>query len=69
MLTGPRISSNLLADPALLPEMPRGADGTMNGGQCLAGTNDLYSVAGAIRLQLITLQAQLREEQAATTHP
>lgn len=38
----------------------------MTGGQCLAGGLDIYAVAGVIRLQLITLQAQLREEQKAT---
>lgn len=43
--------------------MPRGADGTMSGGQCLIGVLDLYSVAGGIRLQLLTLQAMLREQQ------
>ncbi len=46
--------------------MPRGADGAMTGAQCLVGPLDLYAVAGAIRLQLVTLQAQLREEQTAT---
>jgi hypothetical protein len=67
MPTGPRISPNLLAEPPALPTMPRGADGTMSGAQCLSGGLDVYAVAGAIRLQLITLQAQLREEQAATS--
>jgi len=45
--------------------MPRAADGTMTGGQCLIGASDLYAVAGAIRLQLVALQAQMREAQAA----
>lgn len=49
--------------------MPRGADGSMAGAQCLAGGLELYAVAGAIRLQLLTLQAQLREEQAALHKP
>lgn len=66
MPTGPRISPNLLIEPPELPAMPRRADGTMTGAQCLSGGLDVYAVAGAIRLQLVTLQAQLREEQRAT---
>ena len=37
--------------------MPRSADGTMNGQQAMFGILDLYSVAGAIRLQLLGIQA------------
>lgn len=43
--------------------MPRGEDGTMNGQQALFGILDLYSVAGAIRLQLLGLQAAERARQ------
>jgi hypothetical protein len=43
--------------------MPRGPDGAMSGGQCLTGALDLYATAGAIRLQLIAVQAMLREQQ------
>lgn len=37
--------------------MPRNADGTMTGAQCLVGGVELYQAAGAIRLQLIGLIA------------
>ncbi|MFS0737569.1 hypothetical protein ABC347_11010 [Sphingomonas sp. 1P06PA] len=40
--------------------MPRNADGTLSGAQCLVGGLDLYSTAGLIRLQLLALQAAER---------
>lgn len=40
--------------------MPRNADGTMTGAQCLVGGIELYQTAGAIRLQLLGLQAAER---------
>lgn len=44
--------------------MPRNEDGTMNGAQALSGFLDLYSVAGAIRLQLLGI---IEAEKARTT--
>ena len=57
------LPGNLLTTPASLPRYPRNADGTMSGGQCLAGSIDLYAAAGAMRLQLMALIAaeQARE--------
>lgn len=46
--------------------MPRKADGTLDGGQCLSGALDIYDVAGKIRLQLLGLIAA---EKARTTTP
>lgn len=50
--------------------MPRNDDGTMNGQQAMFGILDLYSVAGAIRLQLLGIieaekarQSQIDREQ------
>lgn len=43
--------------------MPRNADGSFTGAQCLMGALDLYAAAGAIRLQLLGLQAAARAAQ------
>lgn len=63
MPIAPSIPTNLLTSPPDLPAFPRRSDGTLAGGQCLVGALDLYAAAGAIRLQLMTLQAMLREQQ------
>lgn len=44
--------------------MPRSADGTMTGAQCLMGAVDLYQAAGAIRLQLLGLIAAEKAREA-----
>jgi len=44
-----------MTSPPELPKVPRNDDGTMNGQQAMFGILDLYSVAGAIRLQLLGL--------------
>lgn len=54
------LPASLLAEPAELPLYPRSADGTISGGQCLAGALDLYAAAGAIRLQLLAVIAAER---------
>lgn len=43
--------------------MPRRPDGTLDGQQCLIGGLDLYSVGGAIRLQLLGLIAAEKARQ------
>ena len=54
------LPASLLVEPAALPQYPRNPDGTINGGQCLAGALDLYAAAGAIRLQLLAVIAAER---------
>ena len=44
--------------------MPRAADGTLSGQQCLIGALDLYGVAGGIRLQLLGLIAAEQARQS-----
>jgi hypothetical protein len=53
----------------MLPPMPRKADGTLDGQQCLIGALDLYAVAGGIRLQLLGLIAAEKARQAGTNQP
>ncbi|WP_165799490.1 hypothetical protein [Sphingomonas oleivorans] len=48
--------------------MPRGTDGTLDGGQCLAGALDLYATAGAIRLQLLGLIAAEKARAGSAAH-
>lgn len=50
--------------PREFPTLPRKADGSLDGGQCLAGTLDVLTIGGDIRLQLIGLIAAERERQA-----
>jgi hypothetical protein len=40
--------------------MPRNADGSFTGAQCVAGALDLYDIAGKIRLQLLAVIAAER---------
>ena len=54
------LPASLLTEPAELPPIPRSADGTVSGGQCLVGMLDLYTAAGAIRLQLLAVIAAER---------
>ena len=54
------LPASLLVEPAALPPIPRNADGTVSGGQCLVGALDLYAAAGAIRLQLLAIIAAER---------
>ena len=56
-----RLPANLLVEPAPLPTFPRNPDGTLSGGQCLAGAIDLYQAAGALRLQLLAIIAAERD--------
>lgn len=50
------IPGHLLVRPERLPQARRAADGSQDGAAALASQNDLYDVAGAIRLRLIRLQ-------------
>lgn len=43
--------------------MPRRADGTMSGGQCLGGMVSLYDYGGSLRRFTLELQAQARAAQ------
>lgn len=54
------LPASLLVLPPPLPLYPRNADGTLSGGQCLAGSIDLYAAAGSIRLQLLAIIAAER---------
>lgn len=59
-----RLPANLLVEPPFLPAFPRNADGSLSGGQCIAGAIDLYQAAGALRLQIMGLIEAERARQA-----
>ncbi|MBB5728252.1 hypothetical protein FHS99_000722 [Sphingomonas prati] len=63
------LPASLLAPPPTLPPIPRNANGTLSGQQCLIGALDLYGVAGGIRLQLLGLIAAEQARQAGADAP